>query len=654
MSCNRVRIFLSYTETKSGQEDTMAAVRQAIDDIFKEQNIELIDPMRAPVREYAEISEDVMMAIRQSDAIFVVEYPSIPNTALETGVAWAMGIPILHWLPETRPGRERSGLQAYLHYLGGNEGGITLPSDRGDSRYYHFPGDIATNDDSVALFKQQIRLCLSALINGPLSDHAISARRSFRGVMATATRLLKDHSPSRSICWVLNSLMRQQRDYLERDGDKKFVVDESIWPTFLAALNEHKDSAQHVIAVADINSNIEHFWKKGRVQHIVGARIFRLPWTTFFDAKKLSDFLDFACELAGQYAVYVTDSDSRETTIRRTKSGVGGDFVVFENIIGYYEADQFDSTKLVIEYDEARSEILRTAFARALEVSVRLCPDSRAEAVRRDWFKVRRIGVWSNMYAGGDQRDSYYYDNYDKHIRVWVPEYDYLCTSVARAIINHLTLQNLFGRAVVGEVGIGTGAVTQIVARWSDALSQAGIRPLEKYVCVDSSEEMCDAVTKTISQFNRKNYFKITRGLDFQGLRSNVSGNGKYDLICGSLILHYLLEAPAQGEDWTRFAAQLDDILSPNGVAIFGGCYFEEDDEKRHRQLNWWRQSMERKSLENIVVDQFIDGNPEMCGMPSATFIERYSNGKFLATFDGLGIRHSPFGVLTLRRPIKV
>lgn len=655
MGIDRVRVFLSYTLTKAGHTETVETVLAAFRETLKEHNFEIVDPIRAPIRENSEISEDVIAGIRQSDTMFVIQYPPVLNTALEPGFAWALGIPIFHWLPEEyrRPSQEKEGLQAYLDYLF-EDGKIRLPSDFGDSRYRLFPGDIATNNKSALTFKEQIHTCLNELVNGPLSEHSIHARRSFRDAMSAATKLLRDHASSPALCWVLNSLMRQQQRYLEQDGNKKFVVDESIYPTFLTVLNEHPETAKQVIAVADINSKIEHFWENGGIKHVVGARIFRLPWATFFDETDLERFLSFARDLASNYPVYVTDSDTRETYLRRLRSGISGDFVVLENVVGCYERDdRFNSMKLVIEYDKELSDDLRQEFDRTRSFSVQLDTSSRAEMVRKEWIKKRNIGVWSDHYTGGDHRDARYYENYDKHIRVWIPNYKELCARVGGTIIKHLTPRVLEGKAIVGEIGVGTGAVTEIVARWCDALSKAGFRPLARYVGIDAAEKMCEAGKSAISKFNEHGRFKITCGLDFHGLRSAVERGVKYDLICGSLILHYLLEAPEKAEEWARFITQLDEILSPTGIAIFGGCYFNDSIDKRTEQLAWWERRMKRNGLEDEVIEKFISGNREMCNMPSPECIGAYAGGMFAASFERLDHHSNPFGVLVLERKSK-
>jgi len=654
VASDRPRIFLSYTISKAAHEGTMIAVINAVKESFAENNIDIVDPMTAPVGEFSGISEDISNAIQDSDAMFVIQYPPVLNTALETGFAWALGIPTFHWLPDSRPGQEKEGLQTYLRYLNFADGNITLPTDVISSRYQLFPGDIATNKKSTLIFKERIRACLEALAGGALSDHAIRARRSFRAVSNVTTRLLREHASSVPLCWVLNSLMRQQHDYLDRNGSRKFVVDESIYQMFLLTLNEHKDSAKRVIAVADMNSNIEHFWTNGGIQHIVGARIFRLPWTIFFDEGKLEPFLVFLRVLARQYKVFVTDSDTREAYLWKLRSGISGDYVVFEDVVGRYVDDGFKTTKLVIEYDKELSQTLRSDFEETCKVSVELDQSSKPDLVRRAWISKRGIGRWSETYSGGVRRDTFYYDNYDKHILVWIPGYKDLASKVGGAIIKHLTPQILVGKAIVGEIGIGTGAVTGVVARWCNALNKAELRPLAKYIGVDSASEMCNRTQAAIYEYNEQKRFKITCGSGFQGLRSAVDINVKYDLVCGSLILHYLIEAPSEAESWIQFSKQLDEILAPGGIAIFGGCYFENNIEARQRQLNWWRLEMENNGLEDSTAEQFICGNAEMCNMPSAEIIETYIGGGFTSTFERLGHVLNPFGILTLQRSSEV
>jgi hypothetical protein len=651
------RIFLSYTLNKAGHEPTMRMIVGAIKEVLGAEGIEAVDPMTTLPNEYSGISEDVVEDIQRSDAMFVIEYPPVPNTSYESGVAYALGIPAYHWLPGQRPGNEKQGFQAYLQYLGYQDGRIVLPSDQGDRRYMEFPGDLATSEESLKRFKQDLAACVQAMLAGPLSEHAVRARRKFRGLAALSVRMLKDSARHPAMCWVIGSLMRQHDAYLKAgQGSHRFEIDDSVYLHFLATLAEDPESAKRVLAVADIGSNLEKFWEKDGsvgISHVVGERIFRLPWRRFFESGELAEFLDVAKKLAAGYPVYVTDSDTREASLDRFMSRIGGDFVIFDDVAGYYEYDRLEQAKLIVRRDAERSALLRKEFLHAKTVSVRVMPDSRIDDIKREWMQRRRIGEWSEEYSGGDRRDERYYDNYDLHIRAWIPEYDEFETRVAGSIIRQLSAWiGKERRPLVGEIGVGTGAVTQIVARWADALVRAGIRPISRYVCVDSVAPMCKSVDKALEPFNSEKIFRIVRGLDFQALAAATDGR-KYDIVCGSLILHYLLENPAEDAKWARFFDKLDSVLADNGVAIFGGCYFSEEPGARERQLSWWMRQMCAGGLGKEAAERFMKGNPEMRAIPETAGIQRRSKGLFVADYERVGRDDSPFGILKLRRAPK-
>lgn len=631
----------------------MDAVVNTLKSVFSDCGIEAVDPITTNIHEYAEISDDVVQGIHRSDAMFVIEYPPVLNTSYEAGIAFALGIPSFHWLPDHRPVQERDGLQEYLRYLGYRDGAIGLPTDQGDRRYYQFPGNIALSRDAQTQFIERVKLCLDSLLDGPLSEHTIRARRKHRNAAHLGVSLLRQYTNNKALSWILNSLITQHQMHLQNgQGARRFEIDESIYPTFLSTLGEDDESAKRVIAVADISSNIERFWFKGGTKHIVGARIFRLPWETFYSVSEMNKFLRIARDLAEVYPVYVTDSDTRDAYLQRLRSGVSGDFVVFDSVVGYYQrehSNDISATKLVVEYNERLSSDLTREFERAREVSVQIRPSSTVAGIKREWFKVRKIGEWSENYEGGTHRDDRYYDNYDKHIRAWIPNYEDLVSKVAGSLISALTTANINGKALVGEIGMGTGAVTSIVAGWCDAVERAKFKPIAKYVYVDTSDEMCNSTEAALARFATRGMFHKRRNLDFPGLRDGAAGQ-RYDVICGCLILHYIVDSTDHAAGWTQFFAELDTVLDPKGVAIFGGCFFDLEKGEQQRQVEWWQHEIERGGLESSVARQFVDANTEMQAMPPASIIEERSGGLFQARFERIGPRSSPFGVISLAR----
>lgn len=646
----RPGIFLSYTRTKCAHEGTLEVILKTFSEKFAEYNIELIDPMNDLAGEDSKVSTDVFASIVRSDAMFVIEFPSVPNTSFEAGLATAFAIPIVFWLPAQLPGNERRGFHEYQRYLDQRDSKVALPSDQGDRKHTEFPGDLAASAEAQDRFKNLVDAYLKSLLLGPLSGHSVRARRRFRESMNLGARLLREYTADRDLCWILASLHAQHYLHLQQGlGARKFQIDESIYLTFLNMLSADPEGKKGTIAVADIESNIEKFWFQDGAMYPVGERIFRLPWRIFFHDDDLETFLRVARELSKSYPVYVTDTDNRRLYLQRLKTGIGGNFVVFDNVVGYY--DQLDgNTKLVICQDKERSSALRLEFERSKGFSVQVTPDSLSQQIRRDWLEKRGIGVWPESYSGGDRRDDRYYDSYDLHIRVWIPDYEELSSKVAAAVISFASARLGRHKALVGEIGVGTGAVIQIVARWHDALLRAGFRALSRYIAVDTVPRMCAATDEAIRSFRSEGVFAAQRGRDFHALQAAVDGR-KYDVVCGSLILHYLIEHNADGDYWVPFFDQLDQTLSADGIAVFGGPFFDHRPERRSKQIKWWQESMIEMGLSADLARSFIEKNPEMLAFgEGANTIAQHSKGRFHARLDRLSNHRSPFGVLTLTR----
>jgi SAM-dependent methyltransferase len=280
---------------------------------------------------------------------------------------------------------------------------------------------------------------------------------------------------------------------------------------------------------------------------------------------------------------------------------------------------------------------------------VEVHPGADAANIRRQWIEKREIGVWSRTYEGGDRRDNRYYQNYDKYIRVWIPGYEDLTQQVASAVIREISSSKRFGAALVGEVGCGTGFLTQWIARWSNAIDLAGMRAIERYICVDTTQVMLDATTAVLDPLNERKRFRTVRGRDFRALRQQRRPGQTYDVVCGSLILHYMLDG-AEPADWRRFFDNLDECLAADGSAIFGGCFFAGDELRKEAQLEYWRQEMVHQGLGMDKAEAFIHGNREMCEMPTVDTIGAIAGDTFRLSYDGLGPAKNPFGVLTIRR----
>lgn len=650
------KIFLSYSRTKSAHEPTTLAVRGVFLEAFQRTGAIAVDPMEKPPHlELAEIHKGIVAALQECDAMFVIEYPPVLNTAYETGLAYGWGVPSYHWLPDepiSRPVKEQPLLGPYLQYLSSSHGAIALASDLTGRLHEKFPSDIADNANARSAFLAKVVSFIEDLSEGPLSRHAIRSRRSYRAFTTKQAQLLRDHARSEPMSWILNSLAQQFSIYIS-DGQQRFEVDESIYPTFLSTLSQMPDRAKDVRAVADLSSGIERFWeKKNPVRHLVGTRIFRLPWQMFFDEARLKEFLDSLPPNAEE--VFVTDADTRQEYLDRLRTGPDNNFVLFGDVIGYYDEDAKGYKKLVLKRSAEDSAHLAEQFERTKAFSVRLTAKSTAQSVKREWLKKREIGEWA--YTGATKRSPNYYDNYDKHIRVWVPDYQELVASAANEVISHLGRVNravnsgFEGRGVVGEIGVGTGALAAHIARWTDDMELAGgavrARALGRYVCLDAVDPMVRSAISTLKKFRCFGKFVIRKGSRIDAFLPH-SAEQQYDVICGSLILHYLIDH-ADAAAWTNFFDALHRVLRSDGVAVFAGCHFSPEAAEKQKQLEWWRNEMLDIGLNADSVERFISMNTEMTSMPSVEEFPALSSGKFDCRFIHEGPKHSPFGVAVL------
>jgi hypothetical protein len=294
---------------------------------------------------------------------------------------------------------------------------------------------------------------------------------------------------------------------------------------------------------------------------------------------------------------------------------------------------------------------MKTRFDRLRETSVKIdTTTTQGVEVKRQWFKKRRIGEWREEWRGGSVRTDSYYRHYDQHIRAWIPQYEVLSNRVAKEVIKHVSGPHHLarGRSVIGEIGVGTGAVTQLVARWADAVGKAEIQPFYRYICVDIEDTMIQATERAIKPFAGKHRFESHNGTDFAALRAALPGR-KYDVICGSLILHYVNRRPEEGWGW--LADTFEELLGESGVAVFGGCFFDAASEDKKKQLQSWVNWMTTNGLHQSVAQRFVDQNWEMSSMSSHEEVMAPFKAKFECRYEPIDRkRELPFGVLLMRR----
>lgn len=661
MPHHQPRIFLAYSKTKSYDEATTDAILEAFQAAFDNCHVVAVDPMKQPiVHGHIHVETETMESIRSSDAVFVIEYPPVPNTGYETGVANAWGTPSYHWLPESASGQiAHDAGHPTTSKLTHARTGVELPSDLGGRRYQTFPLDIASNRETAKAFREKVEGLIRWMREGPLSLHSIRARRAYREYAEKKHHLLMEHFSSPTMSWALESLSRQFHDYLV-DGSRRFVVDESIYPTFLKTLGDIPLAAAQVYAVADLSNDIEQFWSRGSVHPVVGARIFRLSWATLFNDRELDRVLDFMKRQSSVYPLYVTDADKRSASHPTLQPGIDNNYFVFGDIVGFYIEDKATgANKLVVERDEYKSAALKREFDRIVTGSVKISPESTADEVRRAWIGVRQIGIWATTNQGGARRDRSYYEGYDKHIRTWIPHYEELARCVAEEVVSRLRVVNrppesaYQGRGIVGEIGVGTGAVTKHVARWADRVESASVhartRALGKYFCIDAAPQMVEFVRSELSAFNCHANFPVLHGRDFDELRSELHKT-RCDVICGSLILHYLNGSQS---GWSQLFDELDSLLEDDGVAVFGGCYFESKAKEKARQTDWWLDQMCQIGLDGGLAKRFLQSNGEMTRMPLPSELARQSAGRFVCRYQRVGPAPSPFGVAVFSRAVQ-
>lgn len=319
--------------------------------------------------------------------------------------------------------------------------------------------------------------------------------------------------------------------------------------------------------------------------------------------------------------------------------------------------------------------VSRLGFAIATEYYERLkapavpvLPGAEAE-LKRTWLKRHRIGEWDDSWDAPELRDARYFDDYDRHIRCWVPPYDKMIGDCAAFVQQEIVrTYRARDRAVrLLELGYGTGGLTVNVARWIANLHDpflvlrdypAGEQtpPVGLYYGIDRARQMKALAENALDESLGDRYkASIDLRLVTQEFRANTRrGNRpRFDVIFGSLILHFILGNEPERVVGELFRNLNDDWLEDGGSVVFADVVFSEDRSIKAEQLAHWRRLMMDSGMEEELVDGFLGKNPDMT---SALSFEALQRGASAGGLDGAPERYAvgsgvtPFEIVVFRK----
>jgi SAM-dependent methyltransferase len=303
-------------------------------------------------------------------------------------------------------------------------------------------------------------------------------------------------------------------------------------------------------------------------------------------------------------------------------------------------------------------------YNRLKGLAVPVQPDAEAD-LKRAWLKRHRIGEWDARWDAPEHRDVRYFDDYDRHIRCWVPLYDKMIGDCAAFVQQEVVrIYRARGRAVnLLELGYGTGGLTVNVARWVVNLHEpflvleghpAGVKqmkPVAWYYGIDRAPQMKRLAEIALDE-NLGDRYQAAIAIrlfteEFRAI-ANRGNKPKFDVIFGSLILHFILGNSPEDVVGDLFRNLNDEWLEEGGSLVFADVVFSEDHNRKTQQLTHWRRSMVGSGMEEELVDRFLAENPDMT---SALSFEALHGG---ASAAGLGGAHERYAVGSEATPFEI
>ena len=627
------KIFLSYSLSKTPSKDTTAFVRLLKDAISKRGWV-IIDPMVEDGLN--SIREKVAQSLWEADAIFADVTACVPNVSFEVGFGTALGCPIVPFANKSifddLDEQTMDHWKIYFKIINHGKDKL-LPTDMGDLQY--FPYTNLTSIPERKIFLEDLDRVLDNLSKTWLTSSACFLRQSYKNFLRSVEKSAQYYSPSEHpFTRHLGGWLNHLNKVLKNDFPSGIELDAQSYQDCLAAFKNYKIGNAN--AIADLSSSTEPFWKTNPdpLSTAVSERVFVMNWSILYNRKQLSEKIELLKNQSKNYAVRVFFTPP----IQRIEpfifgdigQALGHDLLLMEpNLVGGYIARQIGFND---ERNYLRIQCNDNLYADALkhytniqEDSIEFRQDYTVNKLRQEWFKHKKIGDWNPDWSNArvKDRDNDYFDNYDMHIRSWIPQYDNLIVETIRFIQREIMnlLRTVSGGINLLEIGYGTGALTEPLLQWINTVNSPFLPlheklPISRYIAIDEAEQMEHELRRRLLVHGPiPEYFDIDHAEaldDFD--KPPVSNNGPYHIIFGSLVIHDIFGDLHLNDtdNVDEFFRRCSDLLVDNGCIIFGDSFINDDNSQRDVQINSWEQWMQSKGLQQDQISRFIEGNQEM------------------------------------------
>ncbi|WP_375444415.1 hypothetical protein [uncultured Fibrella sp.] len=640
------KVFVSYSE--KGQSELIKKFIGEIKGVIIDNDCVPVDPMTD--RDIGSIKEKVEEDIRRSDILFVEGTLQIPNVMYEIGYAEASGKPYLLFVNDNILTDEK--LREHREFLGIQK--RRMASDLGDKEYFKYPSKI---DDSEgwSKFKNEVGEMLTKLKKHELSSKKIQLVRSQQELRLEVAEIGKLHNHSHPIIGLLAGWFDRIVKDLKDGGRDSFEIDSDYYQSCLSYFSREGDK---IVAVADLD--FEPFWldNPDPLNTRVSERIFLLKWSDLHDDYLLDKQYKILASQAKEYNLYVSSAPEISLIQRFLPDTISWNFLLIEpDLVGYYVL-QNGRKLLKIRKDRNIFEDMKSVYSELKQDALRIERGRDYLSLKKAYIEKKQIGAWKEEYSQEVQdRPSEYFDLYKEHIMCWIPQYNGLiehCSNVTQVEILKI-LRESDTKLKVLEIGYGDGALTGKLLNWIDTINQ----PMHimqdniiQYMGVDPAQRRwINSLRENLGfELYDRYHNSFLEGAAWDALDPITIANKPYNVICGSLVLHDILE-----HDNSRIkinemlSSRMYGHLAQSGSVIFADVFFDGD--KKRQDYEDWKKWM-RKNLPNNEVENFFERNPEMINFLSTeefSSIAKSHNYEIEVIKIPRRLRWNPFKVIILR-----